>query len=428
MTSEYFSDNYVEARAKFLDAAETAGARIDSFRNPNSGPGGEALYTDVAVLGSDDPTATLAIGSGTHGIEGFAGSAIQTGLLREGFARRLRCRQRIVLVHAINPYGFAHLLRVNEDNVDVNRNFIDHSALHPQNPSYDALAHSIAPTSNSRMDAARALGKLLIHRARFGHACLQRALAGGQYDHPRGLFYGGRCDTWSNQTMRTIIERYLRGTPRIAFLDIHTGLGQRGVGEIIVHDLPTSPSGERAAKWWGDRAKFVADGRSVSVPLNGTLSTALHAALPESEVTAVTLAFGVLSSARTLRALQADNWLNHFAAPRHTRAAAIKSKLRDAFYPSDGDWKAIVWAEGRCAIEEAMTGLMGIPVHGLQTEGIGCFDADESRGGVPGTLIVAAAHEFDEANGGGGAADGIDDDGEALGFFGALGELLGGLG
>ena len=113
--SNYFSATYQEARAKFLDASKAADARVESFKNPSVGPGGEALYTDVAILGASDAKTVLVLGSGTHGVEGFAGSGIQTGLLRDGLATRLGPNLRVVMIHAVNPYGFAHLRRVNED-------------------------------------------------------------------------------------------------------------------------------------------------------------------------------------------------------------------------------------------------------------------------------------------------------------------------
>ncbi|MCP4200482.1 MAG: DUF2817 domain-containing protein, partial [bacterium] len=72
---------------------------------------------------------------------------IQTGLLRNGLTSWLKADQRVVIVHALNPYGFAHLRRADEDNVDLNRNFVDHSKPYSENSNYDALANAIAPSS-----------------------------------------------------------------------------------------------------------------------------------------------------------------------------------------------------------------------------------------------------------------------------------------
>jgi len=80
----------------------------------------------------------LVLISGTHGIEGFAGSACQAGILHAGI--ELPPDTGLLLVHAINPYGFAWGRRVNEDNVDLNRNFVSHGGSYPANPIYDELA------------------------------------------------------------------------------------------------------------------------------------------------------------------------------------------------------------------------------------------------------------------------------------------------
>ncbi len=143
--NNYFSSDYQEARHKFLEASTAIGANIESFKNPNPGPEGEPLYTDVALIGPKDAAVILVLVSGTHGVEGFAGSGIQTGLLQQGIASVLNPNVSIVMIHAINPYGFAHLRRFNEDNVDLNRNFVDHTRPYPPNQGYEELADAINP-------------------------------------------------------------------------------------------------------------------------------------------------------------------------------------------------------------------------------------------------------------------------------------------
>ncbi|MDA2932105.1 M14 family metallopeptidase, partial [Nitrospinae bacterium AH-259-F20] len=100
--TNYFSSDYKEARANFLDACNEAGANVESYKNPNTTPEGEPLYTDVAVLGKGDARVSLALGSGTHGVEGFCGSGIQNGLLREGLSSRLSPDLNVIMIHAIN--------------------------------------------------------------------------------------------------------------------------------------------------------------------------------------------------------------------------------------------------------------------------------------------------------------------------------------
>lgn len=354
--ADYFSADYGEARAKFLDACGAAGARVESFENPNDGPRGELLFTDVAELGLRDADAVLVLGSGTHGVEGFCGSGIQTGLLCDGLASRLKAGQRVVMIHAINPFGFAHLRRANEDNIDLNRNFVDHTRPHPASLDYDALAGVLAPTAWWPLVTGASIAWLLIHRITRGKAALQAAITGGQYTHPQGLYYGGQAQTWSNRTIRAIAQRHLQGAARVAFVDFHTGLGPHGHGEIIISDELGAPAHERAVAWWGNRVKTMKTGESVSSELTGPIKLAFTQMLPDTEVTAVSLEFGTYPPVTVLRATQAENWLHHHGGPNHPRAQAIKSEMRRVFYPDTDAWKAQVWNQGREVVDQALTG------------------------------------------------------------------------
>src|SRR5690606_24922310 len=141
-----FSSKYAEARQKFLDAVKEAGLLLTSYLNPHKGTEGEELATDVAWGGSVLSERVLVVQSGTHGVEGFCGSGIQIGLLKSGVWKERPEGMSVVFVHAVNPYGFSWLRRVNEDNVDLNRNFVNHfTGDYPDNPGYRELRDLICP-------------------------------------------------------------------------------------------------------------------------------------------------------------------------------------------------------------------------------------------------------------------------------------------
>ena len=73
--TKYFSNNYIEARKKFLNVSYTVGATVESFQNPNTGPDGGPLFTDVALIGPKDARTILVLMSGTHGVEASADQA-----------------------------------------------------------------------------------------------------------------------------------------------------------------------------------------------------------------------------------------------------------------------------------------------------------------------------------------------------------------
>src|SRR5205807_4300448 len=143
--SFYFSASYAEARDKFRAAGQAAGARLTQYITPVKGPRGETLTTDVARLGPASAERLLVTVSATHGAEGFCGSGVQTGSFANGIARELPAGTAFVAIHAINPYGFAWIRRVTEENVDLNRNFVDHAKELPRNAGYEALHDAICP-------------------------------------------------------------------------------------------------------------------------------------------------------------------------------------------------------------------------------------------------------------------------------------------
>ena len=69
------------------------------------------------------------------------------GCNARGIAAKLPEGLAHLAIHAINPYGFAWLRRVTEDNVDLNRNFVDFSEALPVNPGYEDLATAICPAT-----------------------------------------------------------------------------------------------------------------------------------------------------------------------------------------------------------------------------------------------------------------------------------------
>ena len=364
--TDYFSSSYGEARKKFLEAAIAAGAGIESLENPTPGPEGEGLFTDLALIGPRNSKTVLMLISGTHGVEGFAGSAVQTGLMREGIASNLKNDSSILMIHAINPYGFAQLRRVNEDNIDLNRNFLDHSMPHPKNPGYDALADFIAPMSIQSPSRIAVWSRLLWYKATGRTEVLQQAISGGQYSYPEGLFYGGRFETWSNKIIRSIVHQYLSGAQRIIVIDIHTGLGPYGDYEIILQQQEESRTYRLAVAIWGpekvrttfngdsDQGERRTDDDSFSAELSGPMKLAFPNLLPEAEVTAVTVDFGTSSAIKVFLAMRDENWLHHHGNPSTSRGKRIKAALRQAFYPEEEDWKEMVWSGAKQAIYQAI--------------------------------------------------------------------------
>src|SRR6478752_7466212 len=187
-----FSESYAEARTKFCRAAAEAGGAIRSWFNPNaSGPDGGKLYLDTARFGPSDASNMLVLISSTHGVEGHCGSGAQIAWLATGGASTLPKDTGALIVHAINPYGFAWTRRVNEDNVDLNRNFVDHDKAYPTNDGYLAIADAVLPREWSDASKAETQRVFDSYAQKHGAFALQGAISSGQYTHSDGIFFGG---------------------------------------------------------------------------------------------------------------------------------------------------------------------------------------------------------------------------------------------
>src|SRR5665213_3708317 len=223
-SADSFSADYQEARARFRCEAGDAGGAIESFAHPERGPDGGDLSTDIAWFGPRAAPRVLVMIAATHGVEGFCGSGAQVDWLRRGEAARLPGGVAALMIHAVNPYGFAWLRRVTQENVDLNRNWVDFASPLPANPGYDALAEAICPADWSEGAQAQSARTLGTYAGEHGFPALQQALSGGQYSHPAGIFYGGSGPTWSRRTQSAIFEAWLGSAGRVAVIDYHTGL------------------------------------------------------------------------------------------------------------------------------------------------------------------------------------------------------------
>jgi hypothetical protein len=366
-----FSDSFAEARAKFRDAAAAAGAEVTAFSNPAGGPMGdvceasgltamptaETLSTDVAWIGPPDATRLVYAQSGTHGVEGFCGSGIQVGWLERKLFRELPAGTALLLAHAINPYGFAWQRRVTEGNVDLNRNFVDHAGDYPMNAGYETLRDAICPQDWSDAARAAADGVLMAFARDHGEMALQAAISSGQYSDATGVFYGGRAETWSNRTLIALLRRCAGHVRHVAFIDLHTGLGPYGVGEIMNNHNPGEPAFERVAQWYDGEATSTDAGSSSSAPVNGDTTLGVARALPQAAVTAITLEYGTVPLRDVFEAVRADNWLHAHGDLRTAKAREIKAQIRAAFYPDKGDWKDMVFERSVDVLRRAAAGL-----------------------------------------------------------------------
>ncbi|WP_374651585.1 M14 family metallopeptidase [Dongia sp.] len=358
MTAEaYFSANYAQARGRFRAAAEAARADIQSYINPQCGPDGGELATDVARIGPSNAERLLIAMSSTHGAEGFCGSGIQTGWLELDIFRSPPAGTAILLIHAINPFGFAWVRRVNEDNVDLNRNFLDHAGKLPRNDGYKELRDFICPKDWSAESEAAVKKVFGDYIARHSRIDLQAAIMNGQYWDSQGVFYGGTGPTWSRRTLGEALAPYAATARHAAFIDLHTGLGPYGVGEIMSNDFGGTPGAARVRDWFGSEATMLDDGSSTSTAVTGDTNLGIVAGLPKATITGITLEYGTVPVEAMVDAVRADNWLHVHGQLDSALGRKIKSEIRYTFYPDEKKWKEMVFDRAVDVLGRTMKGL-----------------------------------------------------------------------
>jgi hypothetical protein len=352
---DLFSTTYTECRSRFLDAAATAGYTVDSMVHPLKGPAGETLAMDFASGGAPDADTGLVIISGTHGPEGYTGSACQSGFLLSPELQALFSEHRVVLVHGHNPFGFAWMRRTNEDNIDLNRNYIDFTQPCPTNPGYSELHEAFVPDD---LGDEGAEASLKAYQEEHGTMAYMAAMIGGQHQHANGLFYGGVAPSWSREQMVTGLRSQLAAQRRVVVIDIHTGLGPYGV-PYLVHGYPKSdPRFGEMKSAFGDvmRSTAVQEEFDEDLPTSpeGPIVLAMDWILPDKENYAYVIEYGTFPPDQVLGAHREDNWLHARGDLNSERGKAIKAELRRVMYPEFDDWKSsiwehAVWAWGRSA-------------------------------------------------------------------------------
>jgi hypothetical protein len=352
-----FAQSYAEARGKFLAAAEAAGLDVQSHWHPMVGRDGEALAMDVVRDGPADAPGLLVLSSACHGVEGYCGSGAQIALLGDA-ALRTRAQAAgvaLLYVHGLNPYGFSWWRRTTHENVDLNRNFHDFSQPLPRNSAYDEISHLVVPPSWPPSPEVQAAAERYI--AERGVRAWQSAITAGQYEHPEGLVFGGRNPTWSQQTLRHVLQDHGRRCARLGWIDFHTGLGPSGHGERIFACRDDAAALQRARAWWGADVTSIYDGSSTSALLSGLMWLAAYQECPQAEYTGIALEYGTVPITEVLDALRADQWLENHPEVGAPQAVAIKQRLRDAFYTDTPAWKQQIVAQAFEATTQAVKGL-----------------------------------------------------------------------
>jgi len=379
---QLFTDDYVAARKRFVSAAHAAGAQLETYPlAAHCAPSGEELAIDVAWLGDRQSERVLLVTSGMHGFEGPAGSAVQSSWLENAGTGTALSGMAICLVHALNPWGFAWISRLTEDNIDLNRNFIDWSHPTPAN-AYYAHVRDLIRVPDVTPETLMRMG--MQHRVlaeRLGPAAMQVAVDFGQYEDPEGITFGGSGRAFGHRVLQDHIVPMLAHARQLGVIDLHTGVGAFGELAILPIDGADSDNALVVEGWWGrglvrnwKRSELETlieqDPKLRDMPLlkTGQMKQALQRWLPRTRINGAVVEFGT-ERAGALPSLILvtlyERWLRFVdqssrMAPQH---AFFRSTAKACFCPEDPGWRSFVVEQGPRLIDRAIVGMAAPSPH-----------------------------------------------------------------
>lgn len=331
---------------------QSKGIGIELHTLPIEGetPNGGELSIDIAILarGSEG---VLIHSSGIHGVEGFSGSAVQCNLL-ERVEEWYTGDVGVIFIHIVNPWGMAWGRRVNSNNVDLNRNFLgddeEYSGIPDDYVKISGLINPHHPPRKLDMIFPKALLTIL----RLGKSRMKQAIAEGQYENEKGVFYGGDSLQLESASIIEILTEELVDVNRVLHIDFHTGLGKFGEDSLIVSD-GGDVAGLTAV--FGQRIEASStDG--VSYLNRGGFPGGLAGRWENISWVGITQEFGTFSEYRMLKWMIRENQMTHWSGLDQLSCFrdVDRVKFMLGFNPDELEWKSAVLWRGSTLFEQGL--------------------------------------------------------------------------
>ena len=357
--ADAFSPDYVTSRRRFRKAAARLGWTSEAHPIGILGPDGDELTIDVALTSRIDAGQALVVSSGVHGVEGFFGSAVQLGLLdRWADGSQPVSPIRCVFLHGLNPFGFARLRRFDENNVDPNRNFLlageAYAGVSKEYAALDGLLNPRRPPSDWEPFTLKALVAIIRHG---GMAAIRQAVAEGQYEFPRGLFFGGSGPSTTHRILDENLGRWLGGSRDVVHLDFHTGLGRNATCKLLIDYPLDDRQRRRLTDWFGPDSYEPFHANEISYDARGGLGQWCVSRNLADHYLFACAEFGTHGPISVLAGLRAENQAHHWGRPDSPSTVRANERLRELFCPALPAWRSQVFDHSLDLVRRAIEGL-----------------------------------------------------------------------
>ncbi|CAM4980424.1 unnamed protein product [Rotaria socialis] len=219
----FHSNNMTEATSKFVDACSHANVSIEYIDHPEKDAYGEQLQATVCTVSDSQKRAIVYTISGTHAVEGYAGSMTQISMRRGN--------------SSMSP----------PDNTDQLKNHAMYYTVHYNNPILQRLIDQIElftlGNESARQNAYAVFGQLF---AEYGGEFVSMTLKTGQGRRPQGIVYFGPSKSWSSQIEDYVVAKYFPYETDILLIDWHTAVDSYGTWSF----MPIDKESETAFKRW----------------------------------------------------------------------------------------------------------------------------------------------------------------------------------
>ncbi len=310
------------------------------------------LSIDTIYIPAQNETKRLVImSSGVHGIEGFTGSAVQRYFMSEVLDEAVLRNMGVLLIHAINPYGFKYGRRASENNVDMNRNFnINKDLFLNKNEGYTRINHFLNPPKKAK---AGYFGnsfffiKTVYYILKYNMGALRQSTIQGQYEFKNGIFYGGNDFEQQKEWLERLISEKINGYEFVFVIDIHTGFGERGK----LHYLPGNVKDTNRkilleTMFRGYTIDWPKTEKNFCIVRGGFVDCVGNLIPADKKYIGTVFEFGTLNShkivgsIRSLHNMILENQGFHHGYKNNKAEKIVKNRFREMFFPSSEIWRS----------------------------------------------------------------------------------------
>ena len=347
--SDSFYESYDEIRAHLQELTADLGVKISSHPIDEN----DGLYIDSFYLpATENQTNLIVLTTGVHGMEGYIGATMLDVFFREIHPSLDTSDTGVLVVANVNPYGMKYYRRYNENNVDLNRNFI------LDWDTFDLSSNKEYPKVDSFLGPTGKIGNGLWHEVGFylrlgktaitdGADTISDALLTGQYEYPQGVYYGGNGDEASTIYLKDVFSRCLDSDyENIIHIDLHSGYGPR-YNMVIFNSVYETMNEAESQKAFGYDHIIAYDSESFYATTGDTTDFFYRLAerkQASADLYSTCFEFGTIGDAffDTILSLKytIDENRNHWYPTNNTTSAEIiRQNYLELYYPTETAWR-----------------------------------------------------------------------------------------